>query len=202
VAAVRPRKPTNDAEAICEAVVRPTMRFVPVKSAERQAAHLDHKTRDFLVRQRTQTVNAIRVHLSEFGPCGPWLGRNSPPEAFVRASPHLSSSVVAKGIHNLDRRLEAARDVPMAARPALECWPASCGTWRSESRKQRRGSRLRRKRTRWPGGWPRSPAWVRSRPRPSRPLRRTWPPSARPATCSSGKPSPGRFPDPPHPGSG
>ena len=45
-----------DAEAICEAVTRPTMRFVPVKSAERQAALLDHKTRDFLVRQRTQLV--------------------------------------------------------------------------------------------------------------------------------------------------
>jgi transposase len=55
-----------DAEAICEAVTRPTMRFVPVKSAERQAALLDHKARDFLVRQRTQTVNAIRAHLGEF----------------------------------------------------------------------------------------------------------------------------------------
>ena len=56
-----------DAEAICEAVTRPTMRFVPVKSADRQAALLDHKARDFLVRQRTQIVNAIRAHLSEFG---------------------------------------------------------------------------------------------------------------------------------------
>jgi transposase len=56
-----------DAEAICEAVTRPTMRFVPVKSAERQAALLNHKTRDFLVRQRTQLVNTIRAHLSEFG---------------------------------------------------------------------------------------------------------------------------------------
>jgi transposase len=85
-----------DAEAICEAVTRPTMRFVPVKTAARQAALLDHKARDFLVRQRTQTVNAIRAHLSEFG------------------------IVVVKGIHNLDRLLEAARDVPEAARPALE----------------------------------------------------------------------------------
>ena len=71
--------PSNDAEAICEAVTRPTMRFVPVKSAGvrprtppvrergRTAALLDHKTRDFLVRQRTQLVNTIRAHLSEFG---------------------------------------------------------------------------------------------------------------------------------------
>ena len=85
-----------DAEAICEAVTRPTMRFVPVKSADRQAALLDHKARDFLVRQRTQIVNAIRAHLSEFG------------------------VVVAKGIHNVDRLLEAARDVPSAAIPALD----------------------------------------------------------------------------------
>ena len=85
-----------DAEAICEAVTRPTMRFVPVKSAECQAALLDHKVRDFLVRQRTQIVNAIRAHLSEFG------------------------IVVAKGIYNVDRLLEAARDVPHAAVPALD----------------------------------------------------------------------------------
>jgi transposase len=52
-----------DAEAICEALARPTMRFVPVKGAEQQAALLDHKARDFLVRQRTQTVNAIRAPL-------------------------------------------------------------------------------------------------------------------------------------------
>jgi transposase len=56
-----------DAEAICEAVTRPTMRFVPVKSADRQAALLDHKARDFLVRQRTQIINAVRAHLGEFG---------------------------------------------------------------------------------------------------------------------------------------
>jgi len=54
-----------DAEAICEAVTRPTMRFVPVKSVKQQAALLDHKARDFLVRQRTQTVNAIRAHLTK-----------------------------------------------------------------------------------------------------------------------------------------
>ena len=85
-----------DAEAICEAVTRPTMRFVPVKSAEAQAALLDHKARDFLIRQQTQTVNTIRAHLIEFG------------------------IVVAKGIHNVDRLLAAAEQAPEAARPALE----------------------------------------------------------------------------------
>lgn len=85
-----------DAEAICEAATRPTMRFVPVKSADAQAALLDHKARDFLIRQQTRTVNTIRAHLAEFG------------------------IVVAKGIHNVDRLLEAAEQAPEAARPALD----------------------------------------------------------------------------------
>lgn len=85
-----------DAEAICEAVTRPTMRFVPVKTEERQAALLDHKAREFLVRQQTQTVNAIRAHFSEFG------------------------AVVAKGIHNVGRLLEVIATLPPAARPALD----------------------------------------------------------------------------------
>jgi transposase len=56
-----------DAEAICEAVRRPTMRFVPIKSVEQQAALALHRTRDLLVRQRTQLVNMIRAVLAEFG---------------------------------------------------------------------------------------------------------------------------------------
>ena len=56
-----------DAEAICEAVTRPTMRFVPVKSPEQQAALSMHRTRDLLVKQRTQLVNMIRGLLAEFG---------------------------------------------------------------------------------------------------------------------------------------
>lgn len=56
-----------DAEAICEAVTRPTMRFVAVKSPEQQAALALHRTRDLLIKQRTQLVNAIRGILAEFG---------------------------------------------------------------------------------------------------------------------------------------
>src|SRR5262244_1029085 len=56
-----------DAEAICEAVGRPTMRFVPVKTAEQQATQLLHRGREQLVRQRTMLVNAMRAHLAEFG---------------------------------------------------------------------------------------------------------------------------------------
>jgi transposase len=56
-----------DAEAICEAALRPTMRFVTPKSAEAQAAATVFRTRDLLVRQRTQLINALRGHLAEFG---------------------------------------------------------------------------------------------------------------------------------------
>jgi transposase len=56
-----------DAEAICEAVTRPNMRFVPVKSAEQQAVILLHRTRDLLIRQRSSLISAIRAHFAEFG---------------------------------------------------------------------------------------------------------------------------------------
>jgi transposase len=56
-----------DAEAICEAVRRPTMRFVAVKSAEQQGQLMQHRTRDLLMRQRTQTINALRAHMAELG---------------------------------------------------------------------------------------------------------------------------------------
>jgi transposase len=63
----RGKTDANDAEAICEAVTRPTMRFVPVKSTEQQSALALHRTRDLLVKQRTQLVNMIRAQLAEFG---------------------------------------------------------------------------------------------------------------------------------------
>jgi len=86
-----------DAEAICEAVSRPSMRFVPVKSEETQALLLTHKAREFLVRQQTQIVNAMRAHLGEFG------------------------IVVPKGIHNVERLIAACdrADLPAPARKAL-----------------------------------------------------------------------------------
>ena len=56
-----------DAEAICEAVTRPTMRFVPIKTEEQQANGVVFRARDLLVRQRTQCINALRGHLSEYG---------------------------------------------------------------------------------------------------------------------------------------
>src|SRR5256885_6981969 len=57
----------NDAEAICEAVARPNMRFVPVKSAEQQAILSLHRVRQGFIEQRTATINRIRGLLAEFG---------------------------------------------------------------------------------------------------------------------------------------
>ena len=56
-----------DAEAICEAVGRPSMHFVGIKSAEQQAIMVLHRARDLLVRQRTMAINALRGHMAEFG---------------------------------------------------------------------------------------------------------------------------------------
>jgi transposase len=63
----RGKNDAADAEAICEAVTRPSMRFVAIKSEEQQGALMLHRTRDLLVRQRTMLVNAIRGHMAEFG---------------------------------------------------------------------------------------------------------------------------------------
>ena len=69
---VRPFLKTNkhdaaDAEAIAEALVRPTMRFAPIKSADQQAVLMLHRSRELLVKQRTMFINAIRGHCSELG---------------------------------------------------------------------------------------------------------------------------------------
>jgi len=71
----RQKNDAADAEAICEAVTRPTMRFVPVKSPEQQSVMMLHRVRLMLNRQRTQISNALRSHLSEFGVVAP-IGRN------------------------------------------------------------------------------------------------------------------------------
>ena len=63
----RNKNDSADAEAICEAVTRPSMRFVPVKTVDQQAVLVMHRARDLLVRQRTMLINALRAHMAEFG---------------------------------------------------------------------------------------------------------------------------------------
>ena len=67
----RQKNDAADAEAICEAASRPTMRFVAVKTREQQSQGMLFRTRDLLVRQRTQTINALRGHFAEFGVVAP-----------------------------------------------------------------------------------------------------------------------------------
>ena len=63
----RSKNDANDAAAICEAVTRPSMRFVPIKSEQRQSGLMLHRSRQLLVRQRTMLANAIRGHMAELG---------------------------------------------------------------------------------------------------------------------------------------
>ncbi len=73
----RHKNDAADAEAICEAVPRPTMRFVPVKSEETQGAAMVFRVRELLIRQRTQAINALRGHLTEFGQIVPQGAANA-----------------------------------------------------------------------------------------------------------------------------
>jgi transposase len=70
----RQKNDATDAEAICEAVTRPNMRFVPTKSLEQQSGLVLHRTRHLFMRQQTSVINAIRAHLAEFGIVAP-VGR-------------------------------------------------------------------------------------------------------------------------------
>jgi transposase len=70
----RQKNDAADAEAICEAVTRANMRFVPTKTPEQQSGLMLHRTRHLFVRQRTSVINAIRAHLAEFGVTAP-VGR-------------------------------------------------------------------------------------------------------------------------------
>jgi transposase len=95
----RGKNDAADAAAICEAVSRPSMRYVPIKSEEQQSILVMHRGRDLLVRQRTQLINAIRGHLAEFG------------------------LVAAQGVPNVGRLLDAMQEdasVPEHARAVIE----------------------------------------------------------------------------------
>ena len=90
-----------DAEAICEAASRPTMRFVPAKTIEQQSLAALHRCRDLLVKNRTMLVNALRAHLAEFG------------------------FVAAKGIGKLPDLIEIVSEAPAEALPEMVRAPLS-----------------------------------------------------------------------------
>ena len=104
-----------DAEAICEAMSRPGMRFVPIKSAARQAALMVLRVRELLVKQRTMLSNAIRGHAAEFGvtaakgpvKIGELLQRAHAEEAGVPALAREMLSLLANQLDALEVRLKA-----------------------------------------------------------------------------------------------
>src|SRR5580698_11416827 len=71
----RHKNDATDAEAICEAVARPNMRFVPTKTVEQQSCLTLHRARHLFIRQQTAVINSIRAYLAEFGIVAP-VGRN------------------------------------------------------------------------------------------------------------------------------
>ncbi len=103
----RTKNDAADAEAICEAVRRPTMRFVQVKSAEQQGQLMPHRVRDLLMRQRTQLINALRAHMAELGIAAA-QGREgikellkiiaSEEDARLPVDAHVSLTVLAAGL--------------------------------------------------------------------------------------------------------
>src|SRR2546421_11798566 len=113
-----------DAEAICEAVGRPTMRVVPVKTADQQATQLLHRGREQLVRQRTMLVNALRAHLAEFGMVAAQGLRNvGELIAIVRADGDLRLPDVARQVLQvLSAQLEHIEAAIAALEKQLMAW--------------------------------------------------------------------------------
>jgi transposase len=110
----RGKNDAADAEAICEAMSRPSMRFVPVRTAENQAELMLHGARDLLMKQRTMLANAIRGHAAEFGLTGakglcqiPALLERIAREASVPALARESFARLAEQIEGLDKQLAA-----------------------------------------------------------------------------------------------
>ena len=119
----RQKNDTTDAEAISEAAQRPTMNFVAVKTEEQQARGMLFRTRDLLVRQRTQTINALRGHLAEFGIVAPQGAAHVMRLAQALEDPGLPDRVRSLGALLFDRIVvldaeiaDLAKEVGEAAR--------------------------------------------------------------------------------------
>ena len=123
----RQKNDAADAEAICEAAQRPNMRFVPVKSEEKQGAAAVFRVRELLIRQRTQTINALRGHLTEFGKVVPQgaasmrrlIALIEDPESDLPETARATLQVLVDGLRHLDERI-AELDAEIARRAREE----------------------------------------------------------------------------------
>lgn len=112
----RNKNDAADAEAICEAVTRPSMRFVPVKDIDQQSVLMMHRARNLLVRQRTMLVNALRAHLAEFGIIAPQGLRHverlaATIEADSPALPELARSILRLVVAQLNDAQAKVRQI-------------------------------------------------------------------------------------------
>jgi transposase len=154
----RSKNDANDAAAICEAVTRPSMRFVPTKSEQQQSGLMLHRSRQLLVRQRTMLSNAIRGHLAELGIISA-KGRNGTAEllevlaarddripiaarlsldALARQYANITAEirVIEKQIHGWHRSCEASRrleEIPGVGPIVATALVAEVGDWKAFS---------------------------------------------------------------------
>ncbi len=113
-----------DAEAICEAVTRPNMRFVPIKTEEQQSALMLHKTRELLMRQQTMLVNALRAHMAELGMIAP-QGRGKVEDiiAVIESDEDESIPVLAKfALRPLVTQLRTAEKTTASLNDEIMAW--------------------------------------------------------------------------------
>src|SRR4029077_1913677 len=123
----RSKNDANDAAAICEAVTRPSMRFVPTKSEQQQSGLMLHRSRQLLVRQRTMLSNAIRGHMAEFGIISA-KGRNGTAELLAIIANEADDRIPAGGrlsLIILARQYAAIREETVAIERCIHAWHRS-----------------------------------------------------------------------------
>ena len=124
----RSKNDANDAAAICEAVTRPSMRFVPTKSEQQQSGLMLHRSRQLLVRQRTMLSNAIRGHMAELGVIAA-KGRNGTAELLKIITNAEDDRIPAAARFSLDvlaRQYEAVAVEIGAIEKRIHAWHRSC----------------------------------------------------------------------------
>ena len=138
----RSKNDANDAAAICEAVTRPSMRFVPTKSEQQQSGLMLHRSRQLLVRQRTMLSNAIRGHMAELGLISA-KGRNGTAElleVIANADDDRISAVARLSLDALARQYANTTAEIRTIEKHIHAWHRSC----EESRRLRRSLALAR----------------------------------------------------------
>jgi transposase len=124
----RSKNDANDAAAICEAVMRPSMRFVPIKSEQQQSGLMLHRSRQLLVRQRTMVTNAIRGHMAELGIISA-KGRNGTAEllaVIANAADDCIPAVARLSLDALARQYATVTAEIRVVEKHIHAWHRSC----------------------------------------------------------------------------